>query len=259
IMHPDTIRLLEVLLLERVEKLIDKVLFGPETDQPAYDTDHENGADDGDDPESLPARARCIVRLGLKQRHGDSSLLVDTALCANRCSPTQPVITECVGCSSGVVARCHCCKLTRTIFFPARRVNSVPSFTFATRSVLSSPSSFTAFCFSLRKPSVTLVASPVRASSLSSFTCTLPSLVDAFGAATSSKRSVTTGKSSGVSSFWNMRDQSLAACSAASGECKSATMRLPSSCFSFIGCAALIATAIFMRWISSMLTSVTSS
>ncbi len=45
-----------------------------------------------------------------------------------------------------------------------------PIFTVTTTSLFSSPSTFTAFCFTLRRPSVTDVASPVRARSLSSFT-----------------------------------------------------------------------------------------
>src|SRR5664279_102431 len=80
----------------------------------------------------------------------------------------------------------HPSTLTFTIFFPALNVNSVLSFTATTNSVLSSPSTFTAFCFTLRKPSVTLLASPVRARSLSRRTCTRPSMTLALGATTSS-------------------------------------------------------------------------
>src|SRR5271165_1796351 len=166
---------------------------------------------------------------------------------------------------------------TRTIFLPARRVNSEPSFTEATRSFLSSPSTLTAFCLTLREPSETDVANPAAARSLSRRTWTVTSVCGAFvppaeagsdslgpvprvplpsvappgaiivppfgleasrfeassipvrslsdkdsaegktalGAATSANFTVTSGRSSGVSSFWNIRDQSVAACSAA--------------------------------------------
>jgi len=56
--------------------------------------------------------------------------------------------------------RTHPSTLTRTIFFPARSVNSEPSFTEATRSLVGAPSSFTAFCLTLREPSETEVARP---------------------------------------------------------------------------------------------------
>src|SRR5271165_931253 len=69
---------------------------------------------------------------------------------------------------------------TRTIFLPARRVNSEPSFTEATRSFLSSPSTLTAFCLTLREPSETDVANPAAARSLSRRTWTVTSVCGAF-------------------------------------------------------------------------------
>ena len=59
--------------------------------------------------------------------------------------------------------------LTFTIFLPARR-DSEPSFTEATRSLVGAPSSLTAFCLTLREPSLTEVARPVWKRSLASAT-----------------------------------------------------------------------------------------
>ena len=58
--------------------------------------------------------------------------------------------------------RFYASTLTRTILFPARRVNSELSFTDVASSFLSSPSTFTAFCLTLREPSETESANPMR-------------------------------------------------------------------------------------------------
>src|SRR5271157_4798971 len=50
VVHPDAVRLLEVLLLQCVEELVDDVLLRPEAEAPPHQPDDDRGADGGDDP-----------------------------------------------------------------------------------------------------------------------------------------------------------------------------------------------------------------
>src|SRR5947209_5065603 len=113
--------------------------------------------------------------------------------------------------------------------------------------VTTSPSSFTAHCFTFRAPSEAFSAMPAATNNLSSRTAPTEFV-------TSAPFTATSATSFGTSFFENCFTQFSCARSASPTSWKSATMRFARSCFACIGC-----TSRLMRSISAVVTSVNSS